>query len=102
MVEIGADAARHLHDLRDHYEAKQRLEAALNLAAALAAAIERIRIEPDKGLTAPRPYPHLVADGLRWIKEGRYWFVYSVSTPPVIVAVFHDQADIPSRARLRG
>jgi hypothetical protein len=31
------------------------------------------------------------------MKSGRYWIAYSAMTPPVILAVFYDQANIPGR-----
>ena len=56
-----------------------------------------IAAEPRAGLLAPRPYPELRRAGRRWIIEGRYWIAYSLSSPPVISAVFYDTADIPGR-----
>jgi plasmid stabilization system protein ParE len=99
VVEIGSEAARHVRELLDHYEAKGRSEACINLATALAQAIERIELAPEKGIAAPRPYPGLSEKGRRWIKEGRYWFRYSLTAPPVIIAVFYDQANLPRRVR---
>lgn len=44
------------------------------------------------------PYPRLASDGRRWIKVGAYWIAYSTTEPPVILGVFYETADIPSRA----
>ena len=52
---------------------------------------------PSAGSSAPRPYPDLARPGQAWIKSGRYWLAYSLTDPPVIVALFHDTADIPGR-----
>ena len=70
----------------------------MNLVTVVTRAIERIEATPEDGLNAPGPYPELAQDGRRWIKEGRYWFRYSVTMPPVIVAVFFETADLPGRA----
>ncbi len=65
--------------------------------AALAEAEGRIELNPEDGLPAPRPYPVLRRAGRAWIKAGRYWVAYRISNPPVIVAVFFETADIPTR-----
>jgi len=39
----------------------------------------------------------LARKGHAWIKAGRYWGAYDTTTPPVIVAVFYEAADIPNR-----
>jgi hypothetical protein len=57
----------------------------------------KIERNPDAGLSAPRPYPQLVRHGHAWVKAGSYWIAYSRTTPPLIVGIFHDTADIPSR-----
>jgi hypothetical protein len=31
------------------------------------------------------------------VQAGRYWVLYRTTTPPVVVAVFYDAADIPGR-----
>ncbi|MGA9865874.1 MAG: type II toxin-antitoxin system RelE/ParE family toxin [Acetobacteraceae bacterium] len=93
-----AEAERQIDDFRRHYRAKGRVEAAQNLLAALAKAEARIENEPAAGLPAPRPFPTLRRDGRAWIKTGRYWIVYSVTRPPVVLGVFYDAADIPNRA----
>lgn len=100
MVELSAEARRHVRRLREFYDEKDRPAAALNLERALSGAIQRIACTPEAGIPAPRPYPGLAAEGRLWIKEGRYWFRYRPSPPPpVIVAVFFETADIPSRAQ---
>ena len=64
---------------------------------ALAEAEAKIERAPGGGLTAPRPYPQLGRPGRAWIKAGRYWIVYTTTSPPVIAGVFYDTADIPGR-----
>ena len=66
-----------------------------NLAAALREATRNI--ETQVGLPAPRPYPELARPGHAWTHAGRYWVVFSTTDPPVIEAVFYDEADIPGR-----
>lgn len=93
MIELSARAERQIADLREAYEEKGRSEAVQNLINAIIRASDRIRLQPYAGLAAPRPYPQLAHPGERWIKEGRYWIAYTLSAPPVIVAVFYDQAN---------
>jgi hypothetical protein len=81
--------------LRQHYRARERPEALRNLAAALRAAPKLIAA--GRSLSAPRPYPTLAETGTAWVFTGRYWVQHSTDTPPVIIAVFYDQADIPGR-----
>lgn len=91
-------AAAQVEALQRHYRARNRLEAAHNLAAALAEAEARIERDPAAGLPAPRPYPDLARPGRAWTKAGRYWIAYSTTQPPVILGVFYEAADIPGRA----
>ncbi len=99
MIELGPEAERQLEDLLTHYDGLGRIEAMRNLRTAIRQAAARIEANPGGGLRAPRPYPELAHEGERWIKEGRYWIVYGLTVPPVILAVFYDQADLPGRAR---
>ena len=92
---VSPDARRQIDALRRHYRQKNRPEAARALAAALRSAAGLMAA--GAGLAAPRPYPDLARPGERWLKSGRYWFAYTVTSPPIILAVFYDAADIPSR-----
>ena len=92
-----AEAERHIDELRQHYDALNRIEAARNLIAALVEAEASIQDAPFAGLKAPRPYPQLAQAGRLWIGAGNYWIAYSTSLPPVMLAVFHNAADIPGR-----
>jgi plasmid stabilization system protein ParE len=99
VIDLSPEADRHLRQLTEHYEARDRLDAARNLLAAVEAAKMRIARRPSDGLPAPRPYPELADLDLLWIIEHRYWIAYTStsSDPPVIAAIFHDTADIPNR-----
>jgi plasmid stabilization system protein ParE len=97
VIRLSPGAEQQLDDLLFHYEKLERPEAIRNLMAAVRRAATRIELAPEAGLPAPRPYPALARVGRRWLKEGRYWFAYSLTTPPVILAVFHDQAAISRR-----
>ena len=97
MIVLSPEADNHLRQLSEHYETKDRLDAARNLLAAVEAARLRIARHPKDGLTAPRPYPELAYLDLRWIIQHRYWIAYTPSDPPVIAGIFHDTADIPNR-----
>lgn len=90
-------AEQQVEALFRHYEELSRFEAANNLARALEDAEQRIATKPEAGLPAPRPYPKLAAPGEAWIKVGRYWIAYRVAPSPVILAVFHESANIPGR-----
>jgi plasmid stabilization system protein ParE len=92
-----ADAERQIDDLRQHYRERDRPEAVRNLISALVEAEARIERDPAAGLPAPRPYPSLARPGRAWIKVGRYYIAYSTTQPPVILAVFHETANIPGR-----
>ena len=97
MIALSPEAQRQVDQLIQHYETKERLEAAENLLRALERASERIAADPMSGLDAPRPYPSLARHGRRWRIEGRYWISYSLGSPPIISGVFHAQANIPGR-----
>ena len=97
MIRLSPDAEEHLDALSAYYEGRDRPEATIGLLAAVERAAARIERTPEAGLPAPRPYPSLAHAGRRWIKEGPYWIAYSTTQPPVILGVFHEAADIPSR-----
>ncbi len=97
MIRLGSEAERQLADLLRHYASLARPEAGRNLLATIDQAVAQIERSPSDGFPAPRPYPSLARLGRLWIRVGRYWIAYSVTDPPVILAVFHDAADIPGR-----
>lgn len=98
MTAYSPRAARHVAALQQHYEEKERPEAIANLLVALQAAERHIDGGAEPGLPAPRPYPWLARPDQAWIKSGRYWVVYRTREPRVILGVFWDAADIPSRS----
>ena len=97
MIAFTPRAGRQVRALRDHYDEHERPEASRALAAALENAWTVITDNPSAGLPAPRPYPQLALPGRRWIKSGRYWILYRDTPPLVIVGVFFETSDIPSR-----
>jgi plasmid stabilization system protein ParE len=97
LIEYADEALAHVRALRRHYEDLDRDNAILSLMRALAEAEVRIARAPSAGLAAPRRYPQLARPGRAWVKAGRYWIVYTTTSPPVIAGVFYDAADIPSR-----
>lgn len=97
MILLTPVAEAQVDRLIAHYEAKERVTAAINLLNALERAKQRIARTPEAGSETPRPYPALKRDDRRWIIEGRYWISYSLTTPPVISGVFYVTADIPNR-----
>jgi plasmid stabilization system protein ParE len=96
-LKYSSQAEAQVDELRRHYQRKNRIEAVRNLITALAAAESMIERRPGAGLAAPRPYPELAQPGRAWIKSGRYWVTYSLTTPPVILAVFFETADMGGR-----
>lgn len=96
MTAYTARAERQVNALRDHYEELGRNSATRALFAALDEAERRID-NGEAGMPAPRPYPGLVRPNRAWIKAGRYWITYSTTTPPTIVGLYFDAANIPGR-----
>ena len=97
MITLSPRAERHVESLLRHFDKLGRPEAQAALIAALDEAARIIESSPGVGLTSPRPYPDLARPDRVWIKSGRYWIAYRHRPSPVIVAVFHDTADIPGR-----
>ncbi len=97
MIAYSGEALVLIDELSAHYLRKGRIEAILSLEAALTEAEARIESRPKSGLSAPRPYPELASDSELWILVRHYWVAYTPTDPPVILAVFHDSADIPRR-----
>ena len=97
MIGLSRQARRDVVALARDYLRKNRPEAVRSLLTAIDQAAERIERDPSGGLAAPRPYPAVAQPDRAWTKAGRYWFAYSLDTPPVIIAVFYDAADIPGR-----
>jgi plasmid stabilization system protein ParE len=81
VIALSPEAEAQIDRLIAHYEAKERIEAAINLLNALELAKRRIARVPEAGLDAPRPYPTLKRPGRRWIIEGPYWISYSLTSP---------------------
>ncbi len=102
MIPLSPEAESQLDELLVYYEQRERPEAVHNLIAAVEQAGAHIEQAPDSGLPAPRPYPALAALGLRWIKQGAYWFAYAdPPSGPIIAGVFYVSADIPNRLTYR-
>jgi hypothetical protein len=97
LIELSLAAREQLDALLLHFGLRERSEAIRSLVAAIDHAEKQIESNTAARLPAPRPYPSLARPGRVWTKAGRYWVAYSPTTPPVILAVFYDQADIPGR-----
>jgi hypothetical protein len=97
VIQLSPRARLHVARLERHYDSLDRDAAVLNLAAALTEASEKIERDPEAGLPAPRPYPQLAKPGRRWVHVRRYWIAYSTTSPPMILAVYYDAANIPKR-----
>lgn len=97
MTAYTARADRQVETLRQHDAARERPEAIRALGAALLAAEVLIDGRTASGLPAPRPYPSVRRVDRLWLKSGRYRVAYTTTSPPVIVGVFDDMADIPGR-----
>jgi len=99
LIPFSRQAAEQLAQLRDHYEALDRLDAVRNLAVAVQQASTAIECDPTGGLAAPRPYPQLAKPGRAWVKAGRYWVSYLTEPRLLITGIFYDAADIPRRSK---
>lgn len=98
MAKLAAEALRQVRNLTEHYLAKDRIEAATRLEAAVRAALARVDDPTTRWVPAPRPYPEVGRAGYRWIKQHRYWFGYRAGADgATIYHVAYDSADIPSR-----
>ena len=84
--------------LEQFYIERGRPQAVRNLGHALAEASLIIPNVPERGLSAPRPYPELSASALLWLKRGRYWIAYD-PVGPIIAGIFFETDDIPNRLR---
>jgi plasmid stabilization system protein ParE len=97
VIEYSRRAGAQVDGLLDHYAKKNRPEAIINLKTALQEAEAAIQENPGVGKPAPRPYPALSRPGRLWLKSGRYWIAWRRRPVLKIVAVLHDEADIPNR-----
>ncbi|MBK1660205.1 hypothetical protein [Paracraurococcus ruber] len=96
MIALSPEAAAQVERLELYYVSMGRPQALRNLGHALAEASLIIVNAPERGLTAPRPYPYLAEFGLSWLKRGRYWIAYDPAVP-IIAGVFFETDDIPNR-----
>jgi hypothetical protein len=96
---LSPTARRDFNQLVAHYERLGRAEAILNLIAALTAVSERIDAGGGAGLRAPTAYPEIARLnlGLKWLKQGPYWFSFTGSPDMTIVGIFYHTSDIPNR-----
>jgi hypothetical protein len=97
LIEFTAEARDQVANLRRYYRRESRFDALRVFERAVAEALARIEAEPERGSPAPRPYPSLARPGQAWCKVRRYWFRYSLTSPPVITGVFFETANIPGR-----
>jgi plasmid stabilization system protein ParE len=97
LIALSRRAEREVAALRRHFEKRGRPEAVVTPIAALRAVSSDIENQTALRLAAPRPYPELARPGRAWTTSGRYWVAYRTGPHPLIVAVFYDSADIPSR-----
>jgi len=98
VIRVSRTARGHIAALVAHYDQLERPEAVRNLRSAIARAATRIETRRGPFYPAPRPYPTLTRDGWQWLHERPYWIGFSaLPVGAVILAVFHDTADIPGR-----
>ncbi len=98
MLALTPEASAQLDAFERFYVDTHRPQALRNLGYPLAEASLVILNAPERGMSAPRPYPELAAFGLIWLKRGRYWIAYDPDGP-IIAGVFFDTDDIPDRLR---
>jgi plasmid stabilization system protein ParE len=97
LTDYTPEARRQVRDLIAHYRRIRRPEAIGNLDAALARVEAAIARGPARPRTFPATYRDLARPGRGWLKEGIYWVAYQQTVPPVIIAVFWEQAEIDRR-----
>ncbi len=97
MIAYTPEARRQVRELIGHYRKKQRPEAIRNLDAALARAEAALESGPTRPRMFPATYRDLARPDRAWLKEGIYWIAYQQTVPPVILAVFWEQAEIDRR-----
>jgi plasmid stabilization system protein ParE len=97
VIRYSPRGAAHIVGLLEYYDRLERPEAMRNFLVAVRAASDMIEDDPAAGLPSPRPYPWLVRSGVSWVKSSVYWIGYRRKPELVIVAVFHERADIPAR-----
>jgi len=69
MIRLTRTAARQLDELLEHYIARERDQAIVNLSRALDVARERIEGDPSAGRLYPTLYPEVVRWQFQWIKS---------------------------------
>ena len=98
MIQLSAAAEAALDDLTRHYETLGRDQAIDRLIDAVSTACDRYERKRGLFYDSPRPYPGLADLGLRWTKQGSYWFAFEkTASGPVVAGIFHEAADIPNR-----
>jgi hypothetical protein len=97
LIGYTSEARQHVRDLIAHYRKKLRPEAVRNLNIALARAEDAIARGTARSRAFPASYRDLAMPGRAWIKEGIYWIAFRQTVPPVIIAVFWEQAQIDQR-----
>jgi hypothetical protein len=77
---------------RGYVEAFQKLERNISFAA------DPDNFKRHRFFAAPRPAPALEVLCFRWMIHNGYWFGYTLSEPPVIMAIIHGSADMVGQA----
>lgn len=96
MIALTPEANAQVEAFERSYIERGRPKAVRNLGHALAEASLIILNVPERGLSAPRPYPELSTLALLWLKHGRYWIAYD-PVGPIIAGIFVESDDIPNR-----
>lgn len=98
MIRLSAGAQAQVEALERHYAEIDRDVAALRMSEAIERAGARIEEQIGPFLLYPRPYPAILVDNWKWLKEARYWIAFEpVFDGYMITAVFYDTANIPGR-----
>jgi len=97
-LELSRDARLQVWNLAQRYAVKGYPEAIQKLQRNLDFAINPDNLKCHRFFSAPRPAPSLRFLGFRWMLHNGYWFAYTSSEPPIIVAIIHGSANIAGQA----
>jgi hypothetical protein len=98
LIKISEDAKAQFQELKFYYVVNGYDSAYWRLLASVDFISDPKNLARLTLYPAPRPAPALKSLGLRWAIYHRYWFAFSATTPPIIVAIIDATSNIPRHA----
>jgi plasmid stabilization system protein ParE len=98
QIRLSEDAQEQLKHIAAYYVEKAYDSASARLVESVAFVLNPKNLPRHIFHPAPRPAPGLKSLGLSWLLHHRYWFAFTNSTPPVIVAIIDATSNIPRHA----